>query len=530
MRKRNRIPIIVSTLVLSASVFAGGLVMTNAASSDDGCYEDKYFNAHQAYEGLISKRIPTTHITHDTKCNQIWWVRQHHDAEENKLSQDPNKKNEGCVGYVLGWRVVISATDTSNKSHSMTCDVPDVELDEFKAVTEFTDANKSQHCENEKKWYTLYALDLNTLYDYMYANDKSTAEKINQCSSANITIYPIATYRAGIADPAGSVTYDEKGISGTEGKVYYGDNKTEWDEFDAFLMAKNGRTYDEFTNSGFFQRTYDGTVNIEPGECTYRFELGDSGNTNLEANELNFKPGWTIDEDGYLYHNNQLYKSYHELLKTDPLLDASEFSAGEDAANLRTGYTILDKWYVNGSENIAGDFGARNYGRNIKDAKGNTASEVLTCKWKEHSYTIEFDSNGGNGFVPQIQTNYSKPEILNSGTGLYRDGYNFIGWSTNQRATEPDPGKEAGATVSKLVPSDGTSIKLYAVWQPGEYDITLKKEGGTGGTDSVVEKYGEFFGLKDGNGSLSKIDGINAPVKVGHIFSGYFSGAMGTKR
>lgn len=477
MKKRNRIPIIIGTLALSASVFAGGLVMTNAANNDDGCYEDKYYNAYQAYDRL--KQNEKTTITQDTKCNQIWWVRQHHDAEVNTSASDESRQNEGCVGYILGWRVVISAVDSSNKTYTMTCDLPDAERDTYKAVTEFENANDTGMCKDDKDhYYTLYALDLNTLYDYMAANNASTAEAINKCSNADIYIYPIATYRYGIAEPAGSITYNNKGITGTSGKVYYGDNKTEWDKLDAYLMEKNGRV-GKFPDSGFFQCSYDGKISAEPGECTYRFELGDTSDTKLQKSELNFKPGWSVNKDGYLYHNNQLYKSYHKLLKTDPLVDASEFSVGGDAANLRTGYTINNGWYVNGTENKAGVFGDRGYGRNIKDAGGNMNNEVLTCKWQEHSYTIEYDSNGGSGFVSQATPKYSEQINLSDGTGLYRSGYNFAGWSTNPNATEPDTiridGKDIKfvprAQVSKLLATDGgASIKLYAVWQPGEYD------------------------------------------------------------
>ena len=70
---------------------------------------------------------------------------------------------------------------------------------------------------------------------------------------------------------------------------------------------------------------------------------------------------------------------------------------------------------------------------------------------------VKYFNNGGTGSEPSDERLYVKGESIPlPGQGdLKRDGYQFLGWSTNQAATEAD----AGCLV------DGEVTKLYAVWK-----------------------------------------------------------------
>ena len=96
----------------------------------------------------------------------------------------------------------------------------------------------------------------------------------------------------------------------------------------------------------------------------------------------------------------------------------------------------------------------------------------LYAVWAKNTYTVLFDANGGEGTMePQnIVKDVSTPLSLNQFT---REGYDFIGWST-----EPN-GQiwfEDGASINTDADDDFT---LYAQWQVKEYTITFKNDDGT---------------------------------------------------
>jgi uncharacterized repeat protein (TIGR02543 family) len=76
------------------------------------------------------------------------------------------------------------------------------------------------------------------------------------------------------------------------------------------------------------------------------------------------------------------------------------------------------------------------------------------------TYTITFNTNGGNGTVPAAQTvNAGSVITLPNGNGLTKTGYTFGGWNVNASGTEIN--YSAGA--SYLATGD---ITLYAKWFP----------------------------------------------------------------
>ena len=107
-------------------------------------------------------------------------------------------------------------------------------------------------------------------------------------------------------------------------------------------------------------------------------------------------------------------------------------------------------------------------------------------------YNVTYDANGGTGTVPVDPQGYAagQPFAALSGAGLTREGYTFLGWSTN---------KDAAAADTSFTMAQG-GITLYAVWQknedpqPATYTVTFKTEaGGTinGGSADVSGTYEE---------------------------------------
>ena len=73
--------------------------------------------------------------------------------------------------------------------------------------------------------------------------------------------------------------------------------------------------------------------------------------------------------------------------------------------------------------------------------------------------TLKFDLNGTAGSLPN-QIKLQDIDLAVTDTVPEREGYTFLGWSTDKNATAPE--YESGATYSK-----NSSATLYAVWQSG---------------------------------------------------------------
>lgn len=107
-------------------------------------------------------------------------------------------------------------------------------------------------------------------------------------------------------------------------------------------------------------------------------------------------------------------------------------------------------------------------------------------------YTITYDANGGSGSVPNVQTycadtscSYSDSTIK-SGSGLYRNNYEFAGWNTSPS------GYGTACYAGNELPSslNGSNVTLYAQWEysPSEYSVWYDGNGADGGVPSTQTK------------------------------------------
>lgn len=116
-------------------------------------------------------------------------------------------------------------------------------------------------------------------------------------------------------------------------------------------------------------------------------------------------------------------------------------------------------------------------------AKENTKITVVGVERK--TVTIIYNDNGGYGGPVQETVNYYLPSAPNdkiSTTVPTRDGYDFKGWSTDNKATwDATADKithESGVTATDLKPGDVSTFTsdtvLYAVWHAKKTGIDLK--------------------------------------------------------
>ena len=135
------------------------------------------------------------------------------------------------------------------------------------------------------------------------------------------------------------------------------------------------------------------------------------------------------------------------------------------------------------------------------------ADITLYAYWQPH-YTIVFNGNTNTGGSTANQgMTYSVAKNLNA-NGFTKTGYNFNGWNTNSSGTGTNYSNQQ--SVNNLTSTPGGTFNLYAKWKAKELTVTLNKNGGSGGTDSVTAKYD------------SAMPSATMPSRTGFTFAGYY--------
>ena len=123
-----------------------------------------------------------------------------------------------------------------------------------------------------------------------------------------------------------------------------------------------------------------------------------------------------------------------------------------------------------------------------------------------YTYALYFDANGGtlNGASPVTQTTTSTTYSFPVTATATRDGYTFLGWSTDRSATAVT--YPAGSTVT--LTSAYPIITLYAVWQENAPVVVSEDLIGNAVLKSVKQVNDRFSDMKDA--VVSAVDQVNS--------------------
>lgn len=133
-----------------------------------------------------------------------------------------------------------------------------------------------------------------------------------------------------------------------------------------------------------------------------------------------------------------------------------------------TDYRDTDKYFTQANENNVDMYGGFN--------------QNFYAVWKEHSYTVKLDANGGVNTVADKTVKYTESFRLPTVTECTREGYRLIGWATDKNAAAS---YTPGQTLSSLTTTDNSTITLYAVWAQNSYTVAFDANGGSGSAPSV---------------------------------------------
>ena len=295
-------------------------------------------------------------------------------------------------------------------------------------------------------------------------NDKiatiNSAGEIEAKSIGNTTIHVLSNYDGYEDDivltvnALGKITYYSN----------YGDNDytTQDIEINSFKLNKNPFVRSNYTFKGWNTKA-DGT-----GESyTDEQEVNLTGDIILYAQ-------WTPEQLTVTFNSNNGTSS--------AITQTFEFDVKEKLQKndfTKTGYTFAG-W------NTKSDGSGTAY----MDEQELSLKEDITlyARWTPNKYTVEFNVNGGTGYMVNQEFNYDTEANLSKNI-FTRTGYTFTGWNTKSDGSGTTFIDEL--SVKNLTSKNNEVITLYANWTPNKYTIKFNANGGTGSMVNQLFNYDE---------------------------------------
>ena len=151
--------------------------------------------------------------------------------------------------------------------------------------------------------------------------------------------------------------------------------------------------------------------------------------------------------------------------------------------------------------------------RNLSDINGTIIN--LYAQWNSYKYKIIFDSNGGEGNMPNQTFEFDVPQALTKNQ-FYKGTEIFKEWNTKSDGTGESYSDQE--VILNLAEADGETIYLYAQWMEEGYKVKFDGNGATGGEmqDQLFAK-GQYKNLSE-----------NQFVRTGYRFIGWNTNRDGT--
>ena len=126
----------------------------------------------------------------------------------------------------------------------------------------------------------------------------------------------------------------------------------------------------------------------------------------------------------------------------------------------------------------------------------------LYPQWEKDIYVIEYEANGGSGYMPDEEV-WTISDWNLAGCGFDRPGYDFVAWNT--KADGSGKNYKAADPVTGLA-ANGETVRLYAQWKEcrhsgGKADCVNK---------ATCIKCGQLYGEPDGKNHIGVTEKRNA--------------------
>ena len=311
-------------------------------------------------------------------------------------------------------------------------------------------------------------------------NDKQSVSNLTETAGATVNLY--AKWTANTY----AVKFNANGGSGTmlNESFAYGTAKA----LTANAFTRTGYTHSGWATSANGAKVYDN------GQPVSNLTATANGTVNLYAK-------WTANTYSVKFNANTGSGSMSNesfTYGTAKSLTANAFT--------RTGYTFSG-WATSAS-------GAKAYdnGQSVSNLTATAGATVnLYAKWTANTYSVKFNANGGNGSMSNQSFTYDAAKALTA-NAFMRTGYTFGGWASSASGAKV---YDNGQSVSNLTATANGTANLYAAWTANTYAVTLDRQGGSGGSESVTATYD------------AAMPTITVPTREHFAFGGYYTASNG---
>ena len=268
----------------------------------------------------------------------------------------------------------------------------------------------------------------------------------------------------------------------------------------------NGGTWDNYTTSQEYNMDYHTTKNIpNPTKEGYTFtgwsitsgNLSDTTFT-IGASDAVLTANWQVNDFKWIVYHNKMN------------VDGNGYTLADSEA----GHGVRGTSFQGTLQNYTGFTNPTRTSKTIGEdvafnEEGTPVNNVLDYNYSRNKYSVTVNPNGGTYSSSTSNTTHSN--IYYQGTYTInnptRTGYNFSGWTLS------GSNSSISGTTFTMGLEDST---LTAGWTVKTTTVTLNKQSGSGGTDSVTATYG------------SAMPNATKPTRYGYTFGGYYTGTNGS--
>lgn len=136
----------------------------------------------------------------------------------------------------------------------------------------------------------------------------------------------------------------------------------------------------------------------------------------------------------------------------------------------------------------------------------------LKASWKYVEYTIEYDANGGDGYM-QDDTVVSGTSHTLQKNKYVMEGKTFLEWNTKNDGTGDS--YEQGAKIKYAADEENEKLVLYAIWNENSVTLRFNANGGNVAKKSKKVHFGETCG------------NMPKPTRDGYEFKGWYTRRKG---
>ncbi len=220
-------------------------------------------------------------------------------------------------------------------------------------------------------------------------------------------------------------------------------------------------------------------TNLEPNKFTYVNDRFDCWNTNADGNGDSYQDNAVIKIDKDLV----LYTKFVNKISYEVTFNVDNGSWSDGTNNTKT----VTVWrYVDENKELKLNASSIPSINPVNGYKGSwdtkpdtenalTENKTYTYTFAPIEYTVEYDSNGGDGRMEDQDRTYDDKTALTTNKFIF-EGKTFNGWNI---AADGSGTSYADEEVNNLSSTDGDTVTLYAQWTIDTFTITWKDYDGT---------------------------------------------------